>query len=408
MRLSQFQGLFQGEIQLPASKSESNRALILQALSGGLVKIEGLSTAKDSQVLMQLLRENSETMDVGHAGTAMRFLTAYLSFQPEDKILTGSSRMQERPIGPLVDALRHIGADIAYLGKDGYPPLMIFGRNAKFLNSEISLPGNISSQYISALLLIACKQPDGLRITIEGKVMSKPYIEMTLELMVRFGVRHEWVANQISVPKQNIRAGTYEIEADWSAASYWFCFAALADEADILLKGLRQASLQGDHVVADKMAELGVAAIWESAGLRLKKGPVTKKHVHWDFSDCPDLAQGLLVALAAKGMTGDFTGLESLRIKETDRIAALQNELGKFGIQLTEQEGHWSLKGTFQANAAVIKTYDDHRMAMAFAPLALVCPTIDIEAAAVVEKSYPDFWKHLAAAGIEVKSNAKA
>lgn len=399
--LSHPNGILNGEIQLPGSKSESNRALILQALSGGLVKIEGLSSAQDSQTLRTLLAENAENMDVGHAGTAMRFLTAYLSFHAADKVLTGSDRMQERPIGPLVDALRSIGADIAYLGNDGFPPLMIFGRNAKFLSSEVTLPGNISSQYISALLLIACRQPDGLRIKIEGKIMSRPYIEMTLAMMADFGIAHMWQADTIVIPRQNIRAGTFTVEADWSAASYWFCLVALSKKADILLKGLKKTSLQGDHVVADKMAALGVTATWEAAGLRLQKEALGTNSVNWDFSDCPDLAQGLIVALAALNISGRFTGLESLRIKETDRILALQKELAHFGIQLKEEAGVWWLEGEFQTNSATIQTYEDHRMAMAFAPLALVCPAIRIENASVVSKSYPKFWDDLKEVGFE-------
>lgn len=388
-----------GTIELPGSKSESNRALILQALSNGMVQISGISKAKDTEILASILRENPETMDVGHAGTAMRFLTAFLSFRPEDHILTGSDRMQSRPIADLVDALRNLGAEIAYLGKDGYPPLMIFGRNAKFLGSKVKLPGNISSQYISALLLIAWKLPDGIEIEIEGKILSRPYIEMTLELLERFGIQHSWEGKCIKIAKQSIRSGKFEVEADWSAASYWFCMVAMAKKANILLKGLRKESLQGDHVAADKMAELGVLSSWEAEGLRLQKVESNAGFVNWDFSNCPDLAQGMIVALAAKGMSGEFVGLESLRIKETDRIAALQNELRKFGIEFRENEGKWWIEGQFQANAATIPTYQDHRMAMAFAALALVCPCIEIEDAGVVEKSYPKFWQDLESVG---------
>jgi 3-phosphoshikimate 1-carboxyvinyltransferase len=388
-----------GDIHLPGSKSESNRALILEAMGKGLVRIEGLSAADDTEVLQRMLRENPGTMDVGHAGTAMRFLAAFLAFRPEDKILTGSARMQARPIGPLVDALRIMGAEIAYLDKQGYPPLMIFGRNAKFRESEVSLPGNVSSQFISALLLVAHHQPDGLRIRITGEVMSQPYISMTLELLSRFGIMHTWEGDMISISRQHLRAGTYAVEADWSSASYWFCIAALAEHCDIRLHGLRPDSLQGDQAVAGKMADLGVLASWRDGALTLTRGRSPAARLHWDFADCPDLAQGLIVAAAALGVEASFSGLQSLRIKETDRIAALQAELMPFGVNLMENDGKWWLEGSFLAKDAEIRTYEDHRMAMAFAPLALRCPYLVIQHPEVVAKSYPGFWEDLGKVG---------
>jgi 3-phosphoshikimate 1-carboxyvinyltransferase len=392
----------QGDIYLPGSKSESNRALILQAMSGGLVRIEGLSLAKDTQTLQRLLQENPENMDVYHAGTAMRFLAAYLAFRPEDKMLTGSSRMLERPIGPLVNALRAMGADIHCIGREGYPPLLIFGKNAKFGASTVVLPGNVSSQFISALLLVAYAQPDGLRIRIQGEVLSRPYIEMTLELMARFGIVHTWEGDTIAIARQQLRAGTYAVEADWSAASYWFCMVALSKGSSIRLHGLRETSLQGDHVVADKMADLGVQAIWQQDVLHLSQTDAVQAHVQWDFADCPDLAQGLITTAAALGVQGSFTGLQSLRIKETDRIAALQIELAKVGMQLMENADQWWLQGRFEAQAASFDTYQDHRMAMAFAPLALACPRITVHNEEVVEKSYPHFWQDLEKVGLLV------
>ena len=389
----------QGDIHLPGSKSESNRVLILQALSGGLVQIEGLSAAHDTQTLARLLRENPETMDVGHAGTAMRFLAAYLAFGPEDKLLTGSERMQARPIGPLVAALRKMGADIHCLGDEGYPPLLIFGRNAKFGASTVELPGNISSQFISALLLIAATQPDGLRLRIVGEVLSRPYISMTLELLSRFGISHTWEGDTIAIARQPLRAGIYAVEADWSAASYWFCIAALSPGCQIRLHGLRISSLQGDSVVAAKMAAFGVQAIWQGDVLHLTKVGKLESPIHWEFEDCPDLAQGMIVAAAALGVKASFSGLQSLRIKETDRIAALQAELLKFGVELKEDAGKWWLQGQFSKPAPSIATYQDHRMAMAFAPLALVAPGIVILDPNVVAKSYPHFWQDLSRVG---------
>jgi 3-phosphoshikimate 1-carboxyvinyltransferase len=395
-----------GDIHLPGSKSESNRALVLQAMSGGLVRIEGLSAAQDTVTLQRLLQENPETMDVGHAGTAMRFLAAYLAFRPEDKLLTGSPRMLERPIGPLVAALRQMGAEIHCLGHEGYPPLLIHGRNAKFGESTVELPGDVSSQFISALLLIAYAQPDGLRIRLRGTVLSRPYIAMTLELLERFGIAHTWVGDTITVARQRLRAGTYAVEADWSAASYWFCLAALSADCNLRLHGLRARSLQGDSVVTDKMAALGVQAHWQGDVMVLTKTAPQTGPIAWDFADCPDLAQGLIVAVAALGREASFTGLQSLRIKETDRVAALQAELAKFGMQLREEAGKWWLAGTFQPVAGTVATYDDHRMAMAFAPLALRCEGLAIADPAVVAKSYPRFWEDLAAVGIAGHADA--
>lgn len=394
-----------GRIQLPTSKSESNRALIIRALSHGFAEVDNLSEAKDTVTLERLLREMPEELDVGHAGTAMRFLTAYLSFQPQDFILTGSKRMQERPIGPLVTALRAVGAEINYMRREGYPPLMIHGRNAKFGSNVIDIPADISSQYISAMLMLAPTLPDGLTLRLVGEVSSRPYIAMTLRLMAHFGVQANWKEDSIHVPRQAYSEGKYSIESDWSAASYWFSIAALSESAEIELPGLRQSSWQGDSVVVDMMTDLGVETEWLADGLRLTKtGSQKVSKVNWDFSGCPDLAQGLLVALSALGMHGHFIGLESLRIKETDRIAALQNELGKFGMVLLEGEDQngkfWTLSGEFSPNLASIPTYQDHRMAMAFAPLALKVTGIQIEESNVVVKSYPRYWDDLEKIGI--------
>lgn len=395
-----------GRIQLPTSKSESNRALIIRALSHGFAEIDNLSEAKDTVTLERLLREMPEELDVGHAGTAMRFLTAYLTFQPRDFVLTGSSRMQERPIGPLVTALRAVGAEINYMRREGYPPLMIHGRNAKFGSNAIDIPADISSQYISAMLMLAPTLPDGLTLRLVGEVSSRPYIAMTLRLMAHFGVESNWEGDSIHVPRQAYSAGKYTIESDWSAASYWFSIAALSESADIELPGLRQHSWQGDSVVTDMMIDLGVKSEWLADGLRLTKTDSPKiNEVSWDFSGCPDLAQGLLVALSALGMHGHFRGLESLRIKETDRIAALQNELGKFGMVLQEEEDEngkfWTLSGEFNPKPASIPTYQDHRMAMAFAPLALKVAGIQIEDSNVVVKSYPRYWDDLEKIGLK-------
>lgn len=393
-----------GTVTLPSSKSESNRALIMQALSQGRIQVDNLSDAQDTQTLAALLRDNPDTMDVGHAGTAMRFLTAYLAFRPEDKVLTGSHRMVERPIGALVETLREIGADIQYLGREGYPPLGIYGKNCHWGADAVEIRGDISSQFITALLMIAPTLPDGLRITITGPSRSWPYIRMTLDLMARFGVQHTQAGNVITVPRQLYQAAHYAVEGDWSAASYWLVAAGLAQAADITVPGLLQTSLQGDKAVLAMAAELGVTAEFTDLGLRIRKVPgfVLPASVDWDFNDCPDLAQGLMVLLGGLGVAGHFRGLESLRIKETDRIAAMQTELAKFGVQLREGDGEWWLSGKVQPAEALISTYHDHRMAMAFAPLSLLVPGLLIEDAAVVAKSYPKFWEALAGVGFEV------
>lgn len=406
LQLNATQSHLKGRILLPSSKSESNRALIIKALSHGFAEVENLSTAKDTVTLDRLLRELPDELDVGHAGTAMRFLTAFLAYQPRDFVLTGSSRMQERPIGPLVKALRSIGAEINYMRKEGYPPLMIHGRNARFGNSSIEIPADISSQYISALLMLAPTLTDGLSIRLVGEIRSRPYIEMTLRLMAHFGVESQWNGNTIRVPRQPYQPGRYSVEADWSAASYWFCLVALSEKAEIELPGLRRNSWQGDRVVVDMMADLGVETEWMENGLKLRKMDMAMPtHVIWDFGGSPDLAQGLLVVLSALGIKGRFRGLESLRIKETDRIQALQNELGKFGMTIEEKEDangkFWDLSGNFTPVSAAIPTYQDHRMAMAFAPLALRINGLQIEEANVVVKSYPHFWDDLEVVGIQ-------
>ena len=393
-----------GTVHLPSSKSESNRALIIRAYSNGLAEVAHLSDAKDTRTLERLLREMPDEMDVGHAGTAMRFLASYLAFQPRDFVLTGSERMQQRPIGPLVDALREIGAEINYMQREGFPPLMVHGRNARFGATEVGIPGGISSQYISSLLMLAPRLTDGLTVRLEGEVRSRPYIEMTLKLMARYGVAHSWEGNAIHVPRQSYRPGQYRVEADWSSASYWYCIAALAEEAEIALPGLRRDSWQGDQAIVEIMAQLGVDTEWTEEGVLVRQsGRARAALLEWDFAGCPDLAQGVLATMSALGVRGRFTGLESLRIKETDRIAALQAELGKFGMALEEQDGpegkFWTLEGEFQAVEATIPTYEDHRMALAFAPLALRLPGIWIEEPEVVVKSYPAYWSDLEAMG---------
>ena len=392
------------DIQLPASKSESNRALIIAALCKEEVKLSNLSEARDTQTMQRLLRSEEEVMDVLDAGTTMRFLTAYYAVTGQQKTLTGTPRMQERPVGILTEALITLGAKIEYLKNEGYPPHKITGPFQQKTN-KLSIRGDVSSQYISALLMIAPALPQGLELQLTGKVGSRPYIEMTLQLMERFGVKTEWKNDVISVPAgQPYKANSYQVESDWSGASYWLGMVALADKAEINLLGLRPDSLQGDIKILDIMEFAGVGHSWEEGKLRLFKQEAAPR-IDVDFTHCPDLAQTVAVACAAKGINGRFTGLESLRIKETDRIAALQNELAKIKARLTEPEtGNWDLESSEElpVGPVNIHTYEDHRMAMAFAPLATLLPVV-IKEPDVVNKSYPRFWENMESAGFELQ-----
>ena len=389
------------EISLPASKSESNRMLIIRALSNENINIQNLSDARDTQTMLRLLASSDTLLDVIDAGTTMRFLTAYLAATNQHKQLTGSERMQQRPLKILVDALREIGAEIQYLDKEGYPPIQIKGI-ASQKKARILVRGDISSQYISALLMIAPSLPGGLEIELTGKIGSRPYIEMTLGLMSRFGVQNEWNGNTIRIANQKYAGGNISIESDWSAASYWYSIVALAGSAEFTLKGLRPNSLQADIRIVMIMDKLGVGSEFSSAGVRIFKKQ-QRAFNHIDFSDCPDLAQTVAVTCAALGKKCTFTGLESLRIKETDRIAALQKELHKIGATLTECNNEWILNPSQKLPSKVeIETYEDHRMAMAFAPLGTLMD-VKINEPNVVVKSYPSFWDDLKLAGFEIE-----
>ncbi|MFM9839340.1 MAG: 3-phosphoshikimate 1-carboxyvinyltransferase [Cyclobacteriaceae bacterium] len=396
--------------ELSSSKSISNRALLLQALSGNQSTVSNLSVARDTQLMKKLVGSTEKTIDVMDAGTTMRFLTAYFALTVKNKILTGTDRMKERPIGLLVDALRKLGATISYLDKEGYPPVETMGFE-KQLTNQLEIPGNVSSQYISALMMVAPTLPNGLTINLKGEVGSVPYIRMTAALMKEFGVEAvlDFENYVVRVPSSKFKVADVTVEADWSSASYWFGFTALAKEAEIVLPNVSEKSLQGDRVIVEIMDKLGVQSVFENVNIRLTKKECDK-HIRWDFRDCPDLAQTVLPVCAAKGINGDFTGLESLRIKETDRIAALQNELSKTGSTLTEPiTGNWKLETSNQQPTTnyqqpiTIHTYHDHRMAMGFAPLATLMD-LKIEAPEVVNKSYPGFWNDMRSVGFEVTS----
>lgn len=405
IRLSHPTGILRGTVQLPASKSESNRALLIQALSGENITLHNLSDANDTVLFRRLLTSPEKEINAEDAGTVMRFLTAYFSLTNQPKILTGTDRMCERPIGILVDALRELGAEIKYLGQEGFPPLEIRSFKPAFSGkAEIRLRGDVSSQYISALLLCAPALDNGLTLELEGKIASRPYLEMTLALMQEFGVTARLSGNRIEIAAQKYSGGTFSVESDWSAASYWYSLVALAKEAEILLPGLKENSLQGDRKVATLMAQFGVKTAFLAEGALLTKTPETTAKVTIDFADIPDLAQTFAVLAAAKNMALEMNGLDSLRIKETDRITALQTELARFGAGLEEiSPGTFLVKRDSVSGQKVqFQTYHDHRMAMAFAPLALVAE-IEIENPEVVRKSYPKFWEELKKIGFVVE-----
>ncbi|WKN41034.1 3-phosphoshikimate 1-carboxyvinyltransferase [Tunicatimonas pelagia] len=395
-------------VQLPASKSESNRALIIQALSEKEITLHNLSEARDTQTMQRLLQSNEPELDVLDAGTTMRFLIAYCTVKKLGKIIKGTPRMHQRPVRILVDALREIGADIQYLQEEGYPPVHVRGMTLDQSMKHVRMRGDVSSQYISALLMIAPTFNHGLLLELIGKVGSRPYISMTLSLMQHFGVSSIWENKQaIRIEPASYLSGSYIIESDWSGASYWYSFIALAEHGEVLLKGLRKNSFQGDQAIVEIMENLGVQSAFESEGVRLVKQN-NARDFSYDFSDCPDLAQTVAVVCAAKGVHCTMTGLESLRIKETDRIAALQTELAKIGAKLDERGSSWKLIPSQEVvwpNELVIDTYDDHRMAMAFAPLVMKS-ALTIENPDVVNKSYPRFWEDLQRAGVETIQSA--
>lgn len=390
--------LNQVDIPLDASKSESNRALIINALAGGQSNLSNLSNARDTQTMLRLLTSEDETLDVLDAGTTMRFLTAYAALGEKARILTGTPRMQQRPIKILGKALKQIGAKVEYLKESGYPPHKVSPIKEQKAQS-IAIKGDVSSQFISALMMIAPSLPEGLTLNLKGKVGSRPYIQMTLDMMKLFGIRSSWTNNTIEIKRQAYQPYPYQVESDWSGASYWYSFVALSDKAEIKLLGLRQKSLQGDIAIVQIMNQLGVMSTFEEDGVVLKK-IAAQKEIEIDFSDCPDLAQTVAVVCGVKHIACKMTGLESLRIKETDRIKALRQELKKFKIKLKETEaGVWEIKSKFQAGQpeVTVETYEDHRMAMAFAPLSTQ-QDIVIEDPSVVNKSYPSFWQHVALA----------
>lgn len=398
-----------GTIELTASKSESNRALIIQALCEDEFEIDNLAKAEDTQTLKEILyTPGLQNINVGPAGTTMRFLTAYYSTRPGVRVITGSDRMKKRPVGILVDALRELGANISYTEKEGFPPVKIEGGVLK--GGEVEMDGNVSSQFISALLLISPALQNGLVIRFKGDVTSRPYINMTLKMLEEFRVYGVWHENSISVSKQNYHCKSesdyvYRVEGDWSSASYWYAIVALAEEAELEIKGLKNPSLQGDAIIADVYTFFGVKTEYTADGIRLTKMRIKDEHFGFDFSDCPDIAQTVAVTTAALQIPSFYNGIHTLRIKETDRILALQNELKKIGVEveIRSDKAVKIIPSPVLNVPSSISTYDDHRMAMAFASLAMKFESVIIEHPEVVKKSYPAFWDDLKRLGFVIE-----
>ncbi len=392
-----------GDIQLPASKSISNRALILNALAYSDLPVRNLSDSDDTQVLFRALNSDGKHFDIGAAGTSMRFLTAFLSKIIGEWTITGSERMKQRPIKLLVEALNSLGAKIEYIEKEGFPPLRIFGSALK--GGEITLDGGISSQYISALLMIAPTMQEGLKISLTGNIISKPYINLTLQMMSEFGVKSYWKENTITIPPQIYQPAACVVESDWSAASYWYEMLLLCGKGEIFLRGLHKNSFQGDAKIAGLFAKMGVKTTCKKDGVLLSLNGISVPKLNYNFVDEPDMAQTFVVTCCLQNIPFHFSGLQSLKIKETDRIAALIREMQKLGYEVEETADsvlEWQGKRCPRADKIVIDTYEDHRMAMAFAPAAFKTE-IAINNPQVVSKSYPAFWDDLQKAGFELK-----
>jgi 3-phosphoshikimate 1-carboxyvinyltransferase len=395
----------QANIAIAGSKSETNRLLLLQALYSKL-SLQNISNSDDSEVMTKALKSNDLIKDIHHAGTAMRFLTAYFAVQDGNEVvLTGSSRMKERPIKILVEALQQLGAEISYQENEGFPPIKIKGK--KLTKNKVSLPANISSQYISALLLIAPRLENGLELILEGEITSVPYIKMTLALLQEIGVSTTFEGNRIKVSHNaEINEKEVTVESDWSSVSYWYSIIALSQkETKITLSSYKKNSLQGDAALVEIYKDFGVTTIFnENNSITIeKKTTHNSQLITHNLNNCPDIAQTIAVTCFGLGIGCDLYGLHTLKIKETDRLEALKAELTKLGAEITVTNESLHLKPSTLINENIpIKTYQDHRMAMAFAPLALCVPIV-IEDAEVVSKSYPDFWKDLKEVGFQIE-----
>ncbi|GGE92608.1 3-phosphoshikimate 1-carboxyvinyltransferase [Chishuiella changwenlii] len=407
IEISALQSPLKNQLAITGSKSESNRLLLLNKLFNQVLTLENVSNSEDSQLMQKALANETDLIDIHHAGTAMRFLTAYFSIQEGRTItITGSARMKQRPIKVLVDALNQLGAEITYAENEGFPPLKIVGK--KITTNSITIPSNISSQYITALSLIGTKLENGLTITLDGKIISVPYIQMTIELLNRVGIKAIFEENTITIPfTENIQSEKLQVESDWSSASYYYSLIALSKESEITISTYFENSLQGDSALQNIYAEhFGVISTFKDGSLTLKNNPAfsLENRIELDLINTPDIAQTIAatcVGLKAKCL---LTGLETLKIKETDRLVALKNELEKFGAIITITDDSLSIDG-YNAYTTVpkLETYNDHRMAMCMAPLAQIY-SIRINNEMVVEKSYPTFWEDWTKLGFEIKA----
>ena len=405
--VSKENAIIKDKLQITGSKSESNRLLLLNQLFQNALTLENVSNSEDSQLMQKALANTTDLIDIHHAGTAMRFLTAYYSIQEGRSVtLTGSDRMKQRPIGVLVDALNQLGADISYLENDGFPPLKINGK--KITTSTITIPANVSSQYITALMLIGTQLENGLTITLEGKIISVPYIQMSIQLLNRIGVKAEMIGQEIKVEyTPTISSITLQVESDWSSASYYYSLVALSPNSEISISTFFEDSLQGDSALQTIYKDnFGVESSFDNGKLTLRNNP------DFDYSDVitlnlnntPDIAQTIAATCVGLGLKCHLIGLETLKIKETDRLQALQNELTKFGAIVVITNDSLTIKGyNIFEETPILATYNDHRMAMCMAPLAVKSP-IKIENEMVVEKSYPTFWEDWRQLGFEIKS----
>lgn len=405
IKISKIEKTISGTLNLVSSKSESNRVLIIEKiLNNSLTKIANLSESDDTKLIQKLLASNNNELNPNNAGTVMRFLTAFFATQQgEEKILTGSERMQQRPIKELVEALIKIGADITYLKNDGYPPIKIKGK--KLSGGELSIKGNVSSQFITALLLISPLLENGLVINIEGKIASKPYIEMTLSLMNHFGIGSSFENSKIIIKKQSYLPNQYVVETDWSSVSYWYAFAAFSESCNLKLLGLKKESFQGDSVIAKIMENFGVLTNFDNEGVTITKSDRVCDYFEFDFSDCPDIAQTIAVICYGLKVKAKLTGLESLKIKETDRIEALAIELSKIGALIEKTNSSLEIKAFNHVenfDNVIFESYDDHRMVLAFATLSILNP-VNINNYECISKSYPNFINNLLQMNFNVK-----
>ena len=385
-----------GEIDLEGSKSISNRVLIIRSLCQQPFKIKHISESDDTIRLYELMKSKDIVLNAGEGGTTLRFLLALLATHNGQSILTGKESLLKRPIAPLVDALNQLGADVQYLGYEGYPPLLVQGK--KFESNRIEIDAGVSSQFISALLLVAPALPQGLVLKLKGDVVSSPYINLTLETMRYFGIRCDWTQNVISIPHQDYSARDITIESDWSAASYYYEMAAFADEVDLHLNGLHKHSNQGDSQIYKIMEGFGVNSEFTDKGVRLTKSKSKQSFFKYDFKECPDLVQTILATCAGLNTPAQITGVATLMIKETNRMKAMQRELDNIGFYLNEHDEKWNLGTSGEQELPkgyIFNTYNDHRMAMSLTPLCMRYGAVMIDNPFVVTKSYPGFWEDL-------------